>query len=72
MNKIHKFKSISSIWSIKFYSFEKVGHPLDQKTFIDEKTVSVVRPLQRSGAAGPNTDQWMEGLAAAELLMHSA
>ena len=56
------------ILSIKFYSFENVGHPLDPKTFIDEKTVSIVRPGQERLAAGPDTDLWMEGLSAAELL----
>ena len=50
-----------------FYSFENVGHPLDPKTFIDQKAVTIVRPLQRSGVVGLDTDQWMEGLSAAEL-----
>ena len=49
------------ILSIKFYSFENIGHPLDPKTFIDEKTVSVVRPGQSLVASGLDTDQWMDG-----------
>ena len=51
------------ILSIKFYSFENVGHPLDPKTFIDEKTVSIVKPGQERVAAGPDTDSLMEGLS---------
>ena len=58
-----------NILSMRFHSFESVGHPLVPKTFIDEQTISIVRPLQSPGAAGPDSDQWMEGLSAAELLM---
>ena len=59
-----------NILSINFHAFENVGHPLYPKTSIDEQTLSVVGPLQSPGAAGPDTDQWMEGLSATELLMH--
>ena len=55
--------------SFKFYSFEHVGHPLHPKSFIDEKTVSIVKPGQERVGAGPDTDLWTEGLSAAELLI---
>ena len=45
------------------------GTLLFRRLFIDEQTISIVRPLQSPGAAGPDSDQWMEGLSAAELLM---
>ena len=45
-----------------------MGHPPDPKTCVDEQTVSVVRPGQRPVAVGLDTDRWMEGLSAAELL----
>ena len=50
------------ILSIRFYFFGDVGDPLDPKTFIDEKTVSVVRPGQSLVASGSDTDQWMDGV----------
>ena len=56
------------ILSIKFYSFENVGHPLDPKSFIDAKTVSIVKPGQERVAVGPDTDLWTDGISAAELL----
>ena len=66
---VHAHDFYPRILSIKFYSFENVGHPSGPKTFIDEQTVSIVRPLQRPGVVGLDTGQWMEGLSAAELLM---
>ena len=47
-----------------------VGHPPGPNSFIDEKTVSIVRNCQSVGAAGPESEEWMEGPSAAELLMH--
>ena len=46
-----------------------MDHPPDPKTFIDEKTVLIVRDCHSTGAAGPESDEWMDGLSAAELLM---